>query len=46
MRNACLVMGDTFDKHINISELILGLCPANERQCYFVMMSVIIWVQA
>ena len=27
-------------------ELILGLHPANERQRYFVMMSVIGWVQA
>ena len=26
--------------------LILSLCPANERWCYFVTMSLIGWVQA
>ena len=46
MCNACLLMGDTFDKHINISEMIIGLRPANERWRYFVMTSLIGWVQA
>ena len=31
---------------IHISGLSLGLHPANERQCYFVTMSLIGWVQA
>ena len=29
-----------------LSVLVLGLCPANERQCYFVTMSLIGWTQA
>ena len=29
-----------------ISGLILGLCPANEKRCYFVTTSLIGWVQA
>ena len=33
-------------KMLNVSGLILGLHPANERQRYFVMTHLIGWVQA
>ena len=33
-------------QYIKASGLILGLRPANERQCYFVTTSLIGWVQA
>ena len=39
-------MGLNKQNFSSISGLILGLCPANERQHYFVMMSLIGWAQA
>ena len=35
----------SFKVHCN-TKLILGLCPANERRCYFVETSLIGWAQA
>ena len=39
------VLAPSFSSHATDSGLIQGLRPANERRCYFVMMSLIGWGQ-
>ena len=40
-----LFLENTWEESVKLSGVILGLCPANERQRYFVTLSLIGWVQ-